>query len=364
MQYKQQDFMDRNYNAIDLAKFICAILVITIHVKPFGVPLYEGSIIDYLNFGVQKYLARIAVPFFFFSSGFLLFKKTSLYGFDMERSLNYAKHIFRLYIIWTILYLPIVLYGFFKNSKGIIHSLLVYIRNFIFNGSYELLWFLPALIFAVIVISLLLYKRIEPKYIVIVAACFYFIGLFGQSWFGFIAPLKEIAPQIWSFLIFTKKVIVTTRNGLFFGFIFVAMGMHLAFYSFSIDRTQAFIGFVLSMVALFFEVVVLKYFKFTRAYDLYLFLIPSTFFLFCFVSRLDLPDSPIYKLIRHLSTMIYFSHIWVRNVVSKLLGMINEPLSKSCLVFILTLVITLMLSVAVIKLSEKERFKCLKHLYS
>ena len=64
-----------NYNAIDLGKFICAILVVTIHVKPFGA---NGSeVFTFLNLFLKQYIARIAVPFFFITSGFLLFRKTN-----------------------------------------------------------------------------------------------------------------------------------------------------------------------------------------------------------------------------------------------------------------------------------------------
>lgn len=58
----------REYSAIDLAKFICAILVVSGHVAPFG--LTDNEMLQLLNYGIQQWLARIAVPFFFISSGF------------------------------------------------------------------------------------------------------------------------------------------------------------------------------------------------------------------------------------------------------------------------------------------------------
>lgn len=52
-----------SYNAIDLAKFLCAILVVTIHVAPFGLA-QAGGLFAKLNYVTQDYIARIAVPFF------------------------------------------------------------------------------------------------------------------------------------------------------------------------------------------------------------------------------------------------------------------------------------------------------------
>ena len=64
MLFKVRNSVDKKiYNSIDLTKFICAILIITIHISPFG-SNGENSIISYLNFGIQDYIARIAVPFF------------------------------------------------------------------------------------------------------------------------------------------------------------------------------------------------------------------------------------------------------------------------------------------------------------
>ncbi len=51
------------YNAVDLAKFICAILVVSIHVVPFGNT--DNALLVLLNYFIQNWFSRIAVPFFF-----------------------------------------------------------------------------------------------------------------------------------------------------------------------------------------------------------------------------------------------------------------------------------------------------------
>lgn len=56
----------RNLQMIDVMKFISAILVITIHCNPLtGTP-------GYILTGI---IARISVPFFFISSGYILYSK-------------------------------------------------------------------------------------------------------------------------------------------------------------------------------------------------------------------------------------------------------------------------------------------------
>ena len=74
-----QDFANKQYvyPSLDLMKFICSILVVMIHITPFGE--YE-----FLNFAIHNYVARIAVPYFFVTSGFLLFRKTSYDDFNIN----------------------------------------------------------------------------------------------------------------------------------------------------------------------------------------------------------------------------------------------------------------------------------------
>ena len=241
--------------------------------------------------------------------------------------------------------------------------MLGYIRDCIFTGSYTQLWYIPATIFAVVLISFLLSRKAAPKRIVFFALLAYMVGLLAQSWFGIIRPLKLASPTFWHFLKTMQKVIVTTRDGFFNGFFFVGLGMLFAFYDFHIPRKKALIGFICSFALMFIEAISLKYFDFVRATDMYLFLIPTTFFGFSFILQTELPDSPVYLKLRTLSSLIFYSHLWVNFIVSKGLKLINEPLSKSPLLFIFTTFITILGSWFVIKLSEKEHFRWLKVLY-
>lgn len=352
-----------NYNSIDLVKLICAILVVMIHIEPFGTH-DSGSVFNLLNYGIQNYLARIAVPFFFVCSGFFLYKKTKLNEFDFEPTKKYAIKLLKFYIIWTLVYFPISFWGMLKNEKGFVYAFFSYIRDCIFTGSYAQLWYLPATIFSVLLISFLLAKKVKPKTILICAFVFYLIGLLAQSWFGLMLPLKEIAPTIWSMLLIVKKIISTTRDGLFFGFIFVSIGMLFAFYDFKITKRKSLVLFIISMVLMFFEAVFVKYYDFSRGTDMYLFAVPSTIFLFMFVKELKLPDNGIYKVFRSLSTLVFFSHFWVNTVVSNALGIVSDSLNKTPLLFILTLSITIILSLLVIYLSDKKNFKWLKVFYA
>ena len=68
------------YDSLDLAKWICALLVIVIHTAP----LSKVSTIG--NFYFTNVLARIAVPLFFAISGFLFFRKLTYENGRVKRS--------------------------------------------------------------------------------------------------------------------------------------------------------------------------------------------------------------------------------------------------------------------------------------
>ena len=97
----------QTFRGIDLIKFLCAILVVSIHAAPFG---QTGITLNrLLNFGTQHYLARLAVPFFFMCTGFLVFRKQPLEGFTFRTGARAAWKMYRLYLIWTVIYIPLII---------------------------------------------------------------------------------------------------------------------------------------------------------------------------------------------------------------------------------------------------------------
>lgn len=268
----------RKYNGIDLMKFLCAIMVYTVHFPPFQGEV--TGIYQYINFGLRQYICRLAVPFYFISSGFFLFKKMPLYQPDKNMIKTYCFKLLRLFGTWSLL---LVL------------------------GGKEHLWYLGATVIAVILLSLLLHLHIKLKYLYAIGLAFYAVGLLGDSYYGMIAPLKDIA-----FFAFLFKgyafFFSTTRNGVFMGFIYVLMGATFANYHFKIKPGAAFVGLTVSMLFLFAEVFLLKYNNIPSGYNMYVFLLPATFFLFQFAYSLDLKNHPVYRHLRNIGIFVYFSH--------------------------------------------------------
>ena len=139
-----------NYNAIDLFKFICSLLVVSIHIPMFG---NNTDFLQMASLGMNRWVARIAVPFFFVSSGFFLYRKTYAEGFSWKPCKSFSRKILRLYILWTILYLPLIPDYLAGHENNLQPMILEFLRRFLLAGSFRHLWYLPTLFFSVIILS-------------------------------------------------------------------------------------------------------------------------------------------------------------------------------------------------------------------
>lgn len=148
--------------AIDLMKFIMALCVVGIHTDPLK--SYSSFINSLLLFGAF----RLAVPFYFVSSSYLLFRKIDLNSIRGEIIRKYIYRLAIMYVLWILIYIPIIIqeYTSFKSV----------LRDVFFLG-YGHLWYILASIHAVIYIYLLLRWRIKKGMFVLVALCAFIAGL-------------------------------------------------------------------------------------------------------------------------------------------------------------------------------------------
>ncbi len=89
----------KKYNSIDLCKYFMAFLVVAIHTHPL-----EGCE-NNLIMTIYNTIVSFAVPFFFVSTGFLLFIKIKDDYYEKENILRVKKYIvktIKLYLLWTI----------------------------------------------------------------------------------------------------------------------------------------------------------------------------------------------------------------------------------------------------------------------
>ena len=358
----------KEYPLIDVMKFVASLLVVAIHVPLFG----SSSTFDECNFYFRQIFTRVAVPFFFISSGYFFFRKIK--NSNIHNSSNrkmttgryvfiYLKKLFRMYLLWTLVYMFFIVKSILHGRK----TVLMTIRDFLFVGSYLHLWYLLALIVAIAIASLLIYKKIKTKNILIISFIFYLIGLLGQSYnviFKLFEKIPYLGIAVSAVGYYFRAIFYTTRGGLFEGFFFVSLGLVLAEGKVDLSVAKKYIGLIISIVLYILEVIFVKHFGWGLEEDTYIMLIPVAFFVFYIgiTSNVELKKINC-VLLRKLSTMVFYVHLAVfaiyKDIVAKTGGIFSETES----IYIQVTVITVIISFLFIKISENKGFKWLKYFY-
>ena len=106
-----------NYNAVDLAKLVLALIILCAHFAAT-----HGPFPAWLDTGLSIYV--IAVPFFFACSGFLLFGKVRRLDPAGGKAAvrTYAGRIARIYLAWSGIYFAFVLTGWIQARASSRHG--------------------------------------------------------------------------------------------------------------------------------------------------------------------------------------------------------------------------------------------------
>ncbi len=285
----------RTYTLIDCAKFVCAFLVVAIHTTPlasWNFPILN-SLSDVIN--------SLAVPFFFMASGFLLWNKCISLKFDLKQEIifKYIRKILKLYVIWTIIYLPLTCIGFSSEGLSFSDSILIFIRNLIFVGQNYLswpLWYLLGTIVAMSIVYLLLVARLSTIRMLFIAIFMYLLGI--------IMDVLHNNDLMSAILNVYYKIFQTTRNGFFVGLLYVVLGMFIAEKK-SIDKTYEVV--LLFLLGVLFVPINKSLALPFIMYSIFSVIISTT--CYSFSDELSLK-------MRNMSSIIYFVHMyWVAMLI-------------------------------------------------
>lgn len=300
------------YKGIDVFKFIMAMFILLAHTRPlFGIN-------NILNFLTADVIGRVTVPFFFAATGFLL--EQQLQGGQSktgEMICNYVKKILKLYCIWSIIYLPLILWDKVVDSgDSMVRGAMIVVRDFVFAGSYAHLWYLPAVAEGVIHVYML-QKYLGNGKLITVLLVLFCMGLLTQSYFGFFADVVPEYCMLWKMMLIVKKIMVTCRNGIFFGSIFIYIGIWVARHDAVLKGWQTLGCFVISLLFLAVEEAYLLYNGYVREQDMYLAQLPAAFFLLLLAIQLPVKAETFF--FRKMSMNLYFVHLLFKFIYKKFL---------------------------------------------
>lgn len=271
--------MERNVT-LDYFKILFSILIITIHLY---YP-YEAGLLN-LRWYIPEGIARIGVPFFFLVNGYYFARKIN----DAKAIKKYLVHLLIIYTTWYIIYLrPQILR---VEQVDIINDLRIDILlEKYFWGIFHL-WYLPALFFGILIL-VFLKKIIKKNSIILTLSLILFLV-------GYILQSMDT-----DYIVF--------RNGLFFGFPFIAIGYCIKSFDIKkIKNLHLIVLFILLLSTLFIESTYAKE-TFCRK-DLYLSLIFLAPVLFVLILKHSSYKSPnrYNEYLGSLSSAIYFSHMYI-----------------------------------------------------
>lgn len=297
---------------MDAFRLIAAILVIAIHTSPLS------DINSTADFILTRIIARIAVPFFFMTSGFFLYKD----GMDKEKLKKFLKSTAVLYAVSIILYLPINIYSGYFGTDMLLPNIL---KDLVFDGTFYHLWYLPAALLGGF-ITWLLIDKLGYKRAIIIALALYVIGLLGDSYYGLTAQVPALLCSYEHMF----DLFDYTRNGLFFAPVFFAAGAlagHIR-----LSRLKSALIACGAFAFMLFEGLILRRVQYQRHDSMYIMLLPCVFFLF--ILLMDMRGKRP-KLLRDMSVFIYILHPLVIIALRGAARLFNfrEPLLGNSLIY-------------------------------
>ena len=279
---------ERYDTGIDWLRLAAAILVIAIHTSPLADFSETG------NFILTRVLARIAVPFFFITSGYFLLSRYH----DSDRKLrHFLKKTGWIYGASILLYLPLNFRNGYFSQSQLLPELL---KDLIFDGTMYHLWYLPASMLGML-IAWKLVEKLDFSKGLVMALLLYLVGLFGDSYYVVVEKL----PLLKAFYDRLFELFDYTRNGLFFAPVFLMLGGFIADERRKLSSVEAGVGFLISLGLLLAEALILHRHGFQRHDSMYVFLLPAMYFLFHLVLLWKGRRIP---LLRPASLVVYLIH--------------------------------------------------------
>jgi len=198
--------MKASFKSIDIGKLLFSLSILTCHVLSCPTISECNSYLK-IYWVLYYVLNRIAVPFFFICTGYFLSNELSQKN-GYKRVWLFTKKIIRIYIVWTIIYSPFII---FNNSP------IVLLQRTLFQGSVPVFWYLTSLIIAVNLLFVLI-KYFGKKIAGAIAVITYSFGIF-------VSYIPDGEGLLFQIIHMYKKIFITFANGLFFGLIFVFIGV-------------------------------------------------------------------------------------------------------------------------------------------
>ena len=278
-----------------------AFVVVAIHTHPLEYIDNDGLKLLY------DIVAPCAVPFFFLVTGFFLGKK--LHGKNNEDSdgilKNSIKKTARLYIIWSLIYMPLAVWDYMTNKSAWYIDILLYIRGLFFVGEHFnswILWYLLSALYGLLLIRLLLNRNKNITCILIYGTIIY---VFGHNLAIFCGLDNSELPRLAVIMQKALSGVGRLATGVFY----ISLGFWLSYKKIEKYKRSAIILFLLIGILLS---GIISSFSLPMKYVATIICATGIFLI---TLKTNFTNMPFYKHLRISSMVIYFTHLWVWTII-------------------------------------------------
>ncbi|MEZ9128435.1 acyltransferase [Vibrio splendidus] len=324
--------------SIELGRVIAILAIIGLHGQ-MALTYWQIDEVPWIGY-VLNQTARFAVPLFFLISGYLIQPK--LAASPWTTFINYSKPLLKVWLAWSIicLVMPFNLakveeFGYLGEREGYWGFLMSTPLNSFLEGGLVHLWFIPALVYAVLIIALLVELKLN-KLLLPIAIALYGYGVLAGSY----ATLTGLEAPFF------------TRNGPFFGTLMVTLGFLIRQNQWKVSSTKALVLLALGMLIHFAEAAWLT--TFDVGFNMNDFLFGTALWgMGVFMWLLANPNMGNYTWVRAISNRmlgIYVSHLLIIIVLFNVCGVLGiTELAKDVTVFFGTVLLSFGLVVGIEK---------------
>lgn len=353
----------KQYRAIDIAKFVMAILVVAIHVRPF-----TGQ----TAFVYDDIIARIADPLFFQITAFLFFEKVfAQISGDLRQGMSwrmlghYMKRILALYTAWFVIYAPVVLPRTWQECGNIRGMLLALLKKYWLSGYYGAMWFMTALLLAMPLVFILT-KYLGSRLCLLLSAPWFLLTVARMEYCS-ITDGWQVAGYFDSAI---YGIFGWYGNGLTYGFFFCALGMWIA-YKRTLggqknDSRDFALPSLISFLLLIIESYVIRDKGLGQSFGAMFFLIPTSYFLLQWLLSVDIfekmGEQSRKRLdcacahMRRLSILIFTIHYGVMEGLQYMVGKYTTYVWNATVLYFVVLVVTIVLAELILLAQKKIKW--------
>ena len=296
---REKKYEKTQYYGLDLLKFLMALLVAARHVIQIYYPAESRW-----RLVIGNWLSNLAVPVFFVIAGFLLFKKLTNTDWTIIR--RYVCRILKLYILWCIIYWPIDIYNCHQSGEPVLKTILFYFQSFLFSSTITQLWYLPALATACLIVWAGYKAGLKIWMLLLLTSLLFIFGCSCNNQY-FLEPSPR---KIQEFIHWYAPIFLTTRNGVFYGSLYVTLGLWFSRKQWHMPPLLAAAGSLIFLGVMYKEVS-----TFSNA-NMVFSAVPTVVCLVELAMGLKGTSSRFFLFLREQSQWIYFSHYYFIHLFS------------------------------------------------